>query len=50
MQLPGQDGSSGAAQVTEEAVEENDSFSRIFSPNFALLTHKTSQFPRVNVR
>lgn len=50
MQLPGQDGSSCTAQVTDEAVEENRGFSRIFSPNFAPLIHEPSQLPQVNVR
>lgn len=50
MQLPGQDGSSCTAQVTDEAVEENRGFSRIFSPNFAPLNNEPSQLSQVNVR
>lgn len=40
MQLSGQSGSNGGAQVAEEAVEECDDFSRIFSPASAPLMHE----------
>lgn len=40
MQLPGQDGSNRAAQVTDEAVEENAGCSGLFCPIFASLVHE----------
>lgn len=40
VQLSGQSGSDGGAQVTDEAVEECDDFSGIFSPTSAPLTRE----------
>lgn len=40
VQLSGQSGSDGGAQVADEAVEECDDFSGIFSPTSAPLTRE----------
>lgn len=40
MELSGQSGSNSAAQVTDEAVEECEDLSRIFSPTSAPLIHQ----------
>lgn len=40
VELSGQSGSNSAAQVTDEAVEECEDFSRIFSPTSAPLIHE----------
>lgn len=40
MELSGQSGANSAAQVTDEAVEECEDFSRIFSPTSAPLIHE----------